>query len=370
MPSAVPQLYQYSHVPETKEELDWADLSTIDLAKYGTPEGNAELAQTLLQAIRTKGFFYVINFGISQQDVDTQLSIGQQFYELPLEEKLKYEVDPKSGSYNGYGPAGRHLLRGGVKDKIEVLNMATNDGRIVQPLPQLLEDHKQTVLDFAKELHDKVLNPLLHLTAIALELPENFLIDLHKWQTHDDSHLRYMKYSRFSDDEIAKLSDGLWSRGHTDLGTMTLLFRQPVAGLQIREHETGKWKWAKPLDGSITVNTCDALSFITGGYIKSTVHRVSLPPKDQRHVDRLGLLYFTRPQSDLVLNTIDSPVLRREGFVQNEFEAGGHKVPDMAEFTRLKQIWQQSQGTSFQKGQEIIPGFSQQYWEDPEPAKA
>lgn len=42
----------------------------------------------------------------------------------------------------------------------------------------------------------------------------------------------------------------------------------------------------------------------------------------------------------------------------------------MAEFTRLKQIWQQSQGTSFQKGQEIIPGFSQQYWEDPEPAKA
>ena len=100
-------------------------VSTIDLAKYGTPEGNAELAQTLLQAIRTKGFFYVINFGISQQDVDTQLSIGQQFYELPLEEKLKYEVDPKSGSYNGYGPAGRHLLRGGVKDKIEVLNMAS-----------------------------------------------------------------------------------------------------------------------------------------------------------------------------------------------------------------------------------------------------
>ena len=28
MPSAVPQLYQYSHVPETKEELDWADCKT------------------------------------------------------------------------------------------------------------------------------------------------------------------------------------------------------------------------------------------------------------------------------------------------------------------------------------------------------
>lgn len=25
MPSAVPQLYQYDHVPETKEDLDWAE---------------------------------------------------------------------------------------------------------------------------------------------------------------------------------------------------------------------------------------------------------------------------------------------------------------------------------------------------------
>lgn len=84
-----------------------------------------------------------------------------------------------------------------------------------------------------------------------------------------------MKYAKFSPEEVEKLSDGLWSLGHTDLGTITLLFRQPVAALQIRDHETGEWKWAKPLDGSLTVNTCDALSFLTGGYIKSTVHRVS-----------------------------------------------------------------------------------------------
>lgn len=29
MPHATPQLYQYSHVPETKENLDWADRKTI-----------------------------------------------------------------------------------------------------------------------------------------------------------------------------------------------------------------------------------------------------------------------------------------------------------------------------------------------------
>jgi hypothetical protein len=89
-------------------------------------------------------------------------------------------------------------------------------------------------------------------------------------------------------------------------------------------------------------------------------NQVAVPPKDQRHVDRLGLLYFARPQNDLVLRTIDSPLLRREGFTQNEFEAGGHRIPTMGEFTRLKQTWQQQKGKSWQdsEGQEILPGFT------------
>ncbi|KAK6210781.1 hypothetical protein LQW54_005829 [Pestalotiopsis sp. IQ-011] len=364
MPHAEPQLYQYSHVPETKENLAWAELPNIDLSKYGTEEGNAELAQTLIEAIRTKGFFYVTNYGISQEAVDKQFALGQAFYELPLEDKLKYVPDLDSGDYNGYRPAGRRVLSGGVVDKTEVWNMATRDGHITQPTPQLLKDNLEEIEDFAKNLHDKVLDPLNHLIALALELPPDFFTRVHRWEEHDESHLRYMKYSKFSPQEIEQLADGLWSRGHTDLGTITLLFRQPVAALQIRDHDTGDWKWAKPLDGSITVNTCDALSFLTGGYIKSTVHRVSVPPKDQRHVDRLGLLYFARPQNDLSLKTIDSPVLKRAGFTQNEFEKGGHPVPNMGEFTTLKQQWQQRKGTSYEssEGKEILPGFHGQYF--------
>ncbi|KAK0385635.1 hypothetical protein NLU13_6812 [Sarocladium strictum] len=364
MPSAT-QLYQYNHVPETKENLDWADLATIDLARYGSEQGNTELAKTLLEAIRTKGFFYVTNFGISQDAVDTQLALGQRFYELPLDEKVKYEPNLDAGEYNGYRPAGRRVTSGGVKDKVEVWNMATTDGHITQPLPQLLEENKALIESFAKDLHDKVLDPLLHLIALALELPPDFFTKVHRWDVHDESHLRYMKYSRYSPEEIEKLTDGMWAGGHTDLGTITLLFRQPVAALQIKDHETGQWKWAKPLDGSLTVNTCDALSFLTGGYIKSTIHRVSVPPKDQRHVDRLGLLYFARPQNDLVLKTIDSPVLRREGFTQNEFEAGGHHVPTMGEFTKLKQTWQQTRKSvaySEEPEKEILPGFKGRYY--------
>ncbi|PSR92048.1 2OG-Fe(II) oxygenase superfamily protein [Coniella lustricola] len=351
---------QYSYVPETKENLDWADLPSIDLSKYGTEEGKNELAAQLIEAIRTKGFFYVIGHGIPQERIDRQYSLGNAFYNLPGEEKLKYIADLENGGYTGYRPGGRRLLDGGVYDRTEVYNLRTTGGHMDNhPLPQLIQDNLEELEAFGKELHDKILDPLFVLTAIALELPHDFFTKLHRYESNHESHLRYMKYSKFPKEEADKITDGLQSPGHTDLGTYTLLFRQPVAALQIKDHKTGAWKWAKPLDGSFTVNSCDTFSFLTGNYIKSTIHRVSLPPKDQRDVDRLGLLYFSRPQNDLVLSTVDSPVLKREGYTQNEFERGGHKVPTMAEFTKLKQTWQQKGVRSYKEtdGQEILPGF-------------
>jgi isopenicillin N synthase-like dioxygenase len=52
------------------------------------------------------GFFYIINFGLSQEEVDRQFSIGKEIFKLPLEEKLKYRAELEKGGYNGYKPMG------------------------------------------------------------------------------------------------------------------------------------------------------------------------------------------------------------------------------------------------------------------------
>ena len=39
------------------------------------------------------------------------------------------------------------------------------------------------------------------------------------------------------------------------------------------EQINNEWRWVKPQDATLTVNACDALSFLTGGYVKSTIHR-------------------------------------------------------------------------------------------------
>jgi isopenicillin N synthase-like dioxygenase len=92
----------------THHAVDWAELVTLDLSLFDTREGKQELAKQLTYAAQHVGFFYVKNFGISQEQVDRQFALGREFYDLPLEEKLKYHnlEDLHNGEYNGYRPAG------------------------------------------------------------------------------------------------------------------------------------------------------------------------------------------------------------------------------------------------------------------------
>ncbi|KAK7968022.1 uncharacterized protein PG986_002299 [Apiospora aurea] len=329
MPHAT-QISQYSHVPETKEDLDWADLANIDLSTYGTDEGNAALAQQLIEA------------------VDRQFALGQAFYELPLEEKLK-----KAGAERG------------LKDKVEVWNMATNDGHITQPVPDLLKEHIDEIETFAESLYEKVLNPLNHLIALALELPPRLL--------HQAAPLGRARRVAPALHEVRQV---LLRRDHQAR-------RRPLVR---RAHRSGDHHPALPparrraadpraRDGPVEVGQAPGRE-LDGQHVRCAkfpdgrVYQVDYsqsrpPPADQRHVDRLGLLYFSRPQNDVVLKTIDSPVLQRAGFTQNEFEAGGHPVPTMGEFTQRKQKWQQAKAKDHQyakDGEEIVPGFKGQYF--------
>ncbi|GBE88138.1 Clavaminate synthase-like protein [Sparassis latifolia] len=369
MPVPVPELGSFNFVPETKEDLDWADLVTLDFNLFATAEGKKALAATFVKAVREYGFFYVKNFNISQERVNRQFSVGKQFYELPLEEKLKYVPEGlEDGYYNGYVPAGRRILDpvSGLRDRVEVYNIPKFNGDFEHQHPAIIQEHISEIEEFARSLHTEVLDPLHVLLALALELPEDYFLNIHRYDVKSEDHLRYMKYSKYTPEENLKIGKK-WVDGHTDLGSFTLLFRQPVAALQIKNPINGEWKWVKPQDGTITVNTCDALNFLTGGYVKSTIHRVTSPPKDQEHVDRLGLLYFSRPNNEVVLATVkDSPVLQQEGLTQNNFENDGHKVPTMEEWTFAKQKWQRvnniARGDLKHETAQILPGFREQVY--------
>jgi isopenicillin N synthase-like dioxygenase len=52
------------------------------------------------------GFFYVVDHGISKEDLQAIFDISRKFFNLSLQEKRKIAVDPNSNSFRGYTELG------------------------------------------------------------------------------------------------------------------------------------------------------------------------------------------------------------------------------------------------------------------------
>ena len=188
--------------------------------------------------------------------------------------------------------------------------------------PRIVEQEKENIEKFSRHIHQVIVKQLLTLIAIILELPEDYFVERHRYDAESDCHLRYMKYKARGGQENNILKD-VWTKSHSDFGSLTLLFRQPVAALQVQTADG--WKWVKPLPGSITVNVADTLQFWTNGFLRSSIHRVVAPPDDQAHIDRLGLLYMLRPENEVDLKPAESPLLERLGLKKPALETEGLK---------------------------------------------
>ena len=99
--------------------------------------------------------------------------------------------------------------------------------------PDIVNEHRPEIERFQRKIAEDIVQKLLVLIALILELPEDSLTNGHQYDDPSDCHLRYMIYRHRTAEENASYNN-LYSKGHTDFGSLTLLFRQPVAALQIR----------------------------------------------------------------------------------------------------------------------------------------
>ncbi|KAJ5291697.1 hypothetical protein N7478_000948 [Penicillium angulare] len=104
----------------------------------------------------------------------------------------------------------------------------------------------------------------------------------------------------FSQSQSNSQCDDITLGGHTDIGTITLLFNV-VGGLQILpaglENKLENWLYVKPEPGHALVNIGDTLVEWTGGLLRSSLHRVLTAPGEQALVGRQSVAYLVRPRN-------------------------------------------------------------------------
>lgn len=112
-----------------------------------------------------------------------------------------------------------------------------------RPHPELILEHYEEIKKFSLHIHDNILLPLLRLFAFVLELEdEEYFVQRHRYEAPGLEYLRYMKYH--------PSENKLWAIGHTDYNTLTFLFHQPVAGLQVQTKDG--WRYGMHLPHSLT----------------------------------------------------------------------------------------------------------------------
>jgi isopenicillin N synthase-like dioxygenase len=246
----------------------------------------AEVAAQIQSACRDRGFFYVTGHGVHPDLLAELADASAEFFGLPLADKMQIAMARGGRAWRGYFPVGAELTSGrpdqkeGLyfgaelpEDHPRVLAGVPLHGRNLFPhqVPRL----RPLVLAYLDALTSAG-QAVLAGVALSLGLDASYFASSY---TADPTILfRIFRYppSQPGEDD--------WGVGeHTDYGLVTLLAQDDSGGLQIAAPEG--WIDAPPIPGTLVCNIGDMLDRLTGGWYKSTAHRV-------RNVSGHGRLSF------------------------------------------------------------------------------
>ncbi|KAI7901183.1 uncharacterized protein BX663DRAFT_515194 [Cokeromyces recurvatus] len=278
----------------------------IDFADYNT--NSKEIVQKVFDACKSIGFFYIINHGFSQNDIDKAFELSKQFFDLPKEEKEKYSINQENhGYFKLYSETldPQHQKQGDHKEGFNFVGDFTSI-KLMESLPQVFENHIEFLEQFSRNCHQLALQ-ILEIFAIALEIPIEeggtyFFSNKHTYH-HCPHTLRFLKYpsSRHKDEEPV-----VYAGAHSDYGSITLLFQKDVPGLEVWGEEDQEWVKAPIIKEAIMINVGDQMELWTNGLFKSSQHRVVFLP-EHHHVDRYSIPYFVHSHDNVVLSPLPSP---------------------------------------------------------------
>jgi isopenicillin N synthase-like dioxygenase len=283
------------------------NIPSVDLSDFLSGDSSRKKAfvQQLGNAYEEVGFVAVKNHGIPEDLIAGLYRITQEFFSLPLDKKINYEVPGLAGQ-RGYTSFGREHAKGSVAADLKEFFQY---GQTVEDKDSIKKEYPNNVSvgemnEFnptffsAYRAFEKSGKALLQAIALYLGLDENYF-DRH---IHNgNSILRAIHYPPITNEPKSAIR----AEQHEDINLITLLVGASAEGLQILTKQS-EWVPVTALPGQIVVNVGDMLQRLTNNKLRSTTHRVVNPPRELWHTSRFSIPFFLHPRSEMSLACLES----------------------------------------------------------------
>ncbi|KAA1246954.1 isopenicillin N synthase family oxygenase [Aquimarina sp. RZ0] len=313
------------------------NIPSVDLADFLSD--NTVIKQKFVteigKAYEEIGFVALKNHFLEDLLVDNLYKEVKSFFALPLEIKQKYEIEGLGGQ-RGYISFGKEHAKGKKEGDLKEFwhfgQEPEKDANLIEEYPlnvqvEELKNFNATGMKAYKML-EKTGIYVLRALALYLGLDE-FYFD--HWAKNGNSILRPIHYPPISEEPKGAVRAG----AHGDINLITLLMGASTGGLQVQRKD-GTWMDAIPKEDELVINVGDMLERLTNNKLRSTIHRVTNPPKEQWNTPRYSIPFFMHPRSDMSLNCIEECITDKNPKHYEDITAGDFLHQRLVEIGLIK----------------------------------
>jgi isopenicillin N synthase-like dioxygenase len=282
------------HTETIVPRIAWSDI--IDANGEPKAGGSKEFGHALQQA----GFVIITGAPFRNDLMEQNYDLMKKVFALGVEKLTARYAHPEIGYQRGYMPT---LTEVGIRcgnepDDKEVMAFGSYHNVHVTEIPEytrLVEEYYAACQDVGFRLL-MALSHFFDESGEESDYIRSLFFDEEGNKT-DDSHMRHICYPG---------SAKRMACPHTDSNMITLLPAATGGGLELLNNRN-EWMPVKTEDGDLVINAGDMLNFISGGKIKSTLHRVENKFKDPNR-KRYSMPFFYHPDHSKALKILPSCV--------------------------------------------------------------